>query len=116
MLTQTRQGVFETNSSSTHSITICMAEDYEKFKKGELLINYNTLITREEAIEKFKSNPRYVDEDFSTEDLVKEFLFEHDYLTMDEYYDRNEHETYTNHYTTPSGEKIVVFGYYGYGG
>lgn len=34
---QIRQGVFETNSSSTHSITICTKEEYEKFKAGELV-------------------------------------------------------------------------------
>lgn len=31
-----REGVFETNSSSTHSITMCMKSDYEKWKDGLL--------------------------------------------------------------------------------
>ena len=31
-----RRNVFETNSSSTHSITMCMESDYEKWKNGEL--------------------------------------------------------------------------------
>ena len=34
---QVRRGVFETNSSSTHSITICTEDEYEKFKRGELM-------------------------------------------------------------------------------
>ena len=34
---QVRNGVFETNSSSTHSITICTKEEFEKFKAGELM-------------------------------------------------------------------------------
>ena len=34
---QVRQGVFETNSSSTHSITICTKEEYERFRAGELM-------------------------------------------------------------------------------
>lgn len=35
MAQQIRRGVFETNSSSTHSITICSPEDFELLKKGE---------------------------------------------------------------------------------
>lgn len=31
-----RIGTFETNSSSTHSITMCMEEEFEKWKNGEL--------------------------------------------------------------------------------
>ena len=34
---QVRRSVFETNSSSTHSITICTEDEYEKFKSGELM-------------------------------------------------------------------------------
>lgn len=37
-----RFGVFETNSSSTHSICMCTAEEYEKFKKGEMFYNDNS--------------------------------------------------------------------------
>ena len=31
-----RKGTFETNSSSTHSITMCMESEYEKWKAGEI--------------------------------------------------------------------------------
>lgn len=31
---QIRVGVFETNSSSTHSITVCTKEEYEKLESG----------------------------------------------------------------------------------
>lgn len=30
-----RLSVFETNSSSTHSLSICSSEEYDKWKKGE---------------------------------------------------------------------------------
>ena len=40
MKRQVRQGVFETNSSSTHSLTICTENEYDKWKKGELLFDY----------------------------------------------------------------------------
>ena len=32
-----RMGTFETNSSSTHSLTMCTEDEYERWKKGELL-------------------------------------------------------------------------------
>lgn len=31
-----RKGVFETNSSSTHSITMCTQDEYDRWKNGEL--------------------------------------------------------------------------------
>ena len=31
-----RQGVFETNSSSTHSLSICSTEDFKKWMNNEL--------------------------------------------------------------------------------
>ena len=37
MGTLIRRKTFETNSSSTHSITICKADEFEKFTNGELL-------------------------------------------------------------------------------
>ena len=36
---QIRKNVFETNSSSTHSITMCMKSDYDKWVSGELVWN-----------------------------------------------------------------------------
>ena len=35
MKRQIRRGVFETNSSSTHSITMCMKSDYDRWSNGE---------------------------------------------------------------------------------
>ena len=31
-----RRGTFETNSSSTHSITMCKESDFDKWKNGEM--------------------------------------------------------------------------------
>jgi hypothetical protein len=33
MIFQVRQGVFETNSSSTHTLTICSKNDFDKWGK-----------------------------------------------------------------------------------
>ena len=37
MKRQIRRGVYETNSSSTHSLTMCSEEEFEQWKNGELL-------------------------------------------------------------------------------
>lgn len=46
-----REGVFETNSSSTHSITMCMKSDYEKWQDGllKLIPQEERFLTLEEC-------------------------------------------------------------------
>ena len=48
MKTQIRRSIFETNSSSTHSITMVSGSEYDKWKNGELLydIDNETLVTK----------------------------------------------------------------------
>lgn len=75
-----RVSVFETNSSSTHSITICSPEQWEKLQNKEFEGLDDSLI-----------------EDYN-------------------YYLKSYKETYSYTDTTPKGEKIVLFGYYGYDG
>ena len=38
MKRQIRRGVFETNSSSTHSLTICLKSDYDKWNNGNVFL------------------------------------------------------------------------------
>lgn len=93
MKRQIRRGVFETNSSSTHSITMCSKEEYEKWRKGELLLDY------------WSDNfVKATDENKNNEDCK----------TYDEYWEDCEFETYEDSYTTKSGEKVIAFGYYGH--
>ena len=56
MLRVIRKGVFETNSSSTHSITMCSKEDYDKWERGEMFYSDGGLVSKEEAIEELKNN------------------------------------------------------------
>ena len=101
---QIRCGVFETNSSSTHSITICTEEDYEKFVHGELVYdNWNEeLMSRSKAEQDGDgaADGRYSDYgSFMSGNTGWSCL-----------------DTYTEHFTTPSGDKMVAFGTYGYDG
>lgn len=121
-----RRNVFETNSSSTHTMTICMKSDYEKFKKGELVLSDDAwgfdveldkqFYTKEEAIELYKNHYEYKKEDINweDEDEVLEALRDAGLKDID---DENDYlESYYDEFTTPNGEEIVVFGEYGYEG
>jgi len=116
-----RRGVFETNSSSTHSITMCSKEEYEKWESGEVLLDESwwaeeKFITKEEAIQKLKENEYYNDLDFTDEDAVDEALREEYIYTFEQYWDNCDYETFSSTYTTKNGEEIIAFGYFGYNG
>lgn len=97
---QIRRNVFETNSSSTHSITMCMKSEFDKWVKGELVWD--------------RWNRKLVP--ITPEIKISMENDERDYLTYDQFndWDYVDYETYTNNYTTPNGDKVVAFGYYGY--
>lgn len=91
-----RRSVFETNSSSTHSITIVSEEDFEKWKTGELILDtYSEMLVP-----------------------ITEDTDDHDYQfkTKEDWDNNRDLEGYEERYTTKSGDKIVVFGEFGYDG
>ncbi len=91
---QVRYGIFETNSSSTHSLVICTAEEYNKFKNGELVLD------------------RWGSGEIVGKDKVKNRF---DYQTYEDYYN-DDLEPFWKRFTTPSGDKMIAFGKYGYDG
>lgn len=75
-----RRGTFETNSSSTHSLTMCTKETYDKWKNGELLFH--------RWDEEFVEHPTYSEEELKKaffEDNAKRisngFLYDNTYYT-----------------------------------
>lgn len=88
-----RNNVFETNSSSVHSLCICTEREFDAWKKGESYYDdWNDKITKDSTDKWGENNQTY--EDF----------FEEDWGYC---------ETYEEHFTTPSGDKMVAFGRYG---
>lgn len=139
---QIRKNVFETNSSSTHSITMCSQDEYDAWMKGDVLLNEGwwgkdnesefkdkKFVTRAEAEDIIRKDPFYDEE--KDGDLSKipnnELAYEHydyetksylghDYrfYTIENYMEENEClEWFDEKYTTPSGETVVTFGLYG---
>lgn len=137
---QVRGKVFETNSSSTHSLTMCSEEEFNKWKSGELLFDYyndcfvqSIVLSDEDKKDArlyyddvkgsyWKSWDQLSDEEiqswyskYANECLRKskydEFMTYKDWCERQDYLDR-----FTRTYTSPSGDKIVAFGKYGYDG
>lgn len=121
---QVRQNIFETNSSSMHSLSIVMQSDFDRWCSGEVLYSEYVFIgfdgdfvTREQALEILKSKHRKLfdpgDEDFWENHYsnLEEFLDEYGFKTIEAYGDG--YDWMQEHFTTPSGEKVVAFGYYG---
>ena len=121
-----RIGTFETNSSSTHSITMCMESDYEKWKNGEMYWHrWNDELVSKEEVEKemaklreefIADNPDFDENNEEWKEKLEQYINEDKmYYTYEEFndYDYIEYETYVDKYNTPNGDTVVAFGYYG---
>lgn len=116
-----RRGVFETNSSSTHSITMCSQDEYDRWERGELLLNdrwrvKEKLISREQAIEQLKQEDYSSTINFDDIEKVNAELRDKYLFTAEEYWNSSDLETFVEKYITKNGEKIVAFGRFGYDG
>jgi len=123
-----RRGVFETNSSSTHSITMCSKDEYDNFDSGKLYLNeggWSSLsgnkdkqfVTKDEAIEILTNNkyPPETDLNILSGDELEEYFTENKIYSSKKYFD-SDLESFENTYKTKSGETVVAFGKYGYDG
>lgn len=142
---QIRKNIFETNSSSTHTLAICTEDEYKDWKDGKLLFNKwnetfvkNSIkITKQDKVEAEKryntcKGKYYKDWSELTEAEREEYTynyiaqqrrqekslsFEEDGLTYQEFMQNCNNdglETETSHYTSPSGDKLVITCAYGY--
>ena len=130
MKRQIRRGVFETNSSSTHSLVMCLKSDYDRWANGELLLytgwgygytedhqpKENHFYTKEQVIEFERSSnyPPSDDMDWNSSE-AEDYLSDREWRTYDNY-DNEYLEWFEDTFTTPSGETVVAFGQYGYEG
>lgn len=147
--------VFETNSSSTHSLTICSDEEYTKWENGELywsywgefveipeeyrvytdadwynLLDEKEYFTKEEAgysvctsLDYWERKKEYFDtksEAYAAHKdwLIDMYLYDYEDLYSIKVFNevKEEYDHFCEKYTTPGGEEVIVFGYYGYDG
>lgn len=139
MKRQIRRGVFETNSSSTHSISITTKKMFNDWKKGKVKYNRwaDIWLQAEELTEKdindcieeyMSRKPSYYKDwnDLDEKDKQRELdAYANKYLntstdgyTYQEYMESIScgYEFSCKDYTTEHGDEIVVFGYGGYDG
>ena len=134
-----RTGVFETNSSSVHSCSICTEDTYKKFCDGDIwIMGEDDYLPKDEAIE-FNLNiikeDEYIPEDkfdkfsevyrntgsfYEAYEAVEEEFDKWDidpwdfYLDSDTFWEYNEYEDWTKHFTDTSGTPMVAWGYCGH--
>lgn len=112
MKVQIRQGIFETNSSSTHSLSIISKEQSDLFDKGELYIDgYNLEIyTKEEVDRQWEDYQKEYHDYKDKEEFRKKFL---DALTMDEFEEFCEDNCYETLWETSPDNKWVAVSLWG---
>ena len=128
----TRYGTFETNSSSTHSLLILSDEEQRLLDNEELYItspyDYD-LLTKEEYKQKMISEMTdfdYYDSELSFEENLAKFKDSDAYgdnkwafpITLEELIDyKTSYLDYdTDHYTSKSGDQIIIHAFYGWNG
>lgn len=108
---QIRQAVFETNSSSTHAISVCSKADWDMLQRGEAMINYDLkILPKEEALAKNAELCKEAEREGWDPD---DYVMENGYVVWDEFLTESSYEFYTKH-STVGGVDVVAFGYYGY--
>lgn len=128
---QIRRNVFETNSSSVHSITMCLEDIYDKWVNDEVYFYDSTyklpegrdkFFTWDDMLEFMRNELNVDEEDIQALIEAKEnddseftsILQDSDFYTADSYESYNEDcESYAEVFTTPMGERVVAFGYAG---
>ena len=107
MKRQVRLGVFETNSSSTHSLTLCTAQEYKDFQEGKCgLLTWDREYKKLSGLDSaptmvYKTDPLFE----KCSDAIE--MFE-EYESKSEYY-----EEFSK--TLKIGDvEVIAFGYYGY--
>lgn len=122
-----RYGVFETNSSSIHTLSIAQNEEIDKLKSGELLVNLrwrrnSYLISYEEALQELIKELKEYGNDNDLiivnngdKEEIYHLMYEYDIAEPFNKYLQAEYlEPYEEEFTTKNGDRVLVFGRYGH--
>ena len=99
MKRQIRRGVYETNSSMCHALSIVTEQEYQDWELGKLIFDTwdYELITKDQSDIDDDDDDRYAKDPEEYFDKYSEYF-----------------ETYKREFTTPSGDNMIAFGYYGH--
>lgn len=116
MKVQIRQGVFETNSSSTHAVSVCTKQQWDDYKTGKLWMNMNLQLLPVEDAQEYnndcvaaaKARCERGGYNFYMSDIEHELYHPYDYD-----WECCNYEWYDQEFTLDNN-KVVAFSYYGY--
>ena len=121
MKNQIRKSVFETNSSSVHSLTMCSGDEWDRWVNEEIYFDKvkQRFVGENQFVLKARKCQSYEEAwGLSLSDRENEFYEDcyHRYLTYDEFNDYSyiSNDTFHESYITAKGETVIAFGYYGY--
>lgn len=114
-----RENTFETNSSSTHSVTILDSFEFRKWFNNELYLNSDTnkLITIQEACDILRQDYDYEGEaDFyKMEEFISKVWDKSDVpLSYDNFESYSNLETDVTTFTSKSGDELTILCQYGF--
>ena len=122
-----RYGVFETNSSSTHSLCVAQNDEINKLRNNELLVNLNWkrrsyCISYEDALQDLMHEINtygHTDDaaivDSGDKEEIYRLMYEYEIAErFDRYLTEEYLEPYAEEFTTKSGDRILIFGRYGH--
>lgn len=118
---QIRQGVFETNSSSTHAFCLCLKSEYNAWVNGDMRFDINKytgkqLVTKEEAIEycknRYSNFLKCVNED--GEDYTLNMYSFYSYEWYCDYENECADEKEFEEIDLPNGDGAIAFWFYGH--
>lgn len=110
-----REGVFETNSSSTHSLTMMPEADFIRWQNGDYMFE-GEVYSKEEVIDALRKDTwfsRYITDDMSDEEVFESAMEDSYIEDWDHATDELSVEYETR--TCACGEKITAISMYGYG-
>ena len=116
MKVQVRQSVFETNSSSTHAVSVCTLSEWEEYRNGRLWLNMSSLKFLPEDDAKLYNADKIAAAKSRAE--RGRWKFDISDYSWDLYHSYDEdvdmcYEWFTEKFTLPNDQEVIAFGYYG---
>lgn len=121
-----RYDVFETNSSSVHTLCVAQNDEIDKLKNDELLVNLgwnrsDYLITYEDALHelidtiyKYGHKDDVAIIDSGDKEEIYRLMYEYDIAErFDRYLETEYLEPYEEEFTTENGDRVLIFGRFG---
>lgn len=113
MKVQVRHGVFETNSSSTHTLTMYNISEWKEFEDGKLLLDdyQGVFITEESAKERFEEDCKRSPEYYTSgdEESFDDWKRDECIYTFDDYQER--YEVLTSEVESAGVIAVSIYGY-----